>query len=823
MPPPKSPTQTPETKKEQETPVSNNKGGLEGKPTEEEILEENVTTTRPIPPGQMAAELRYPSVAPPGYATHFSGRYKARAKYDKSGKYIGCSLGSWTNYPTPLTWDQLPHNAKDTFLKPGYQDHWANRTFHLGGNKYQVSEDGREYWKVTKEQDPATDTNVVPDDPKSHPQRGTRFDQQEGTGQKSQIRYEPINLPTPHDDKQGITAPEVHSHSIQRDPLPPFQSDISSIKRNNESQQKYFQQPRNPRYAQPDYVPFVSVKNYDEYADRDFVIQERNVRGWEYEGKSPQQRRNEEYIRMEALQKEAMNAQRNGTEIRTSSSDEGIGSNGSNFRSNTTAPHSTSKGHQSPEGHHSGSGGMPPNGPGYNAGGFPLGPTPTGRFGGNGGMPTGGGGGGPPPSGNPYTHTTSNDSMVKPLMKPDIKSFPILKVMAEFTKWYSDSLALAKAQGVACLFDHTYKPRSSYDKDIFYFQQAFFYAVLRRVIKPPELWQFVNFYLPTTDAQAALISITNHARKSTHAIITLRDSMQDIVNARMVKDWKGTALDFIIAFDAMMDEYNKCQEHPELHINSFQKRQYLQNAVTGVRGLQDVLDRESDRITMGEPAFNYEQYMSTLKSVATRLDDKRRKEGKRFANWHSLEDNLPNSSQIDVNQAEVKRLEYAINEARQKRDSSDYAAQMNRETWKSLSPETQAVWDTISKEEKAKILTYSKDRSNRRSTKAHLTDTNTKIDVNNHDISSDDRDDEGPHEEPATTSEGVKVNTVMWKANNAILDARNEAHPGDPRRMMGSSQGARASIEAKLHQHLRSFDDSHDEESSDEEESSDFS
>jgi len=391
--------------------------------------------------------------------------------------------------------------------------------------------------------------------------------------------------------------------------------------------------------------------------------------------------------------------------------------------------------------------------------------------------------------------------------------------MTEFSKWYSDSLALAKAQGVDCVFDHTYRPVSAYHTELFYYQQTFFYAVLRRTIKPPELWQFVNFYAPSTDAQATIVAITNHARKSTHAIITLRDSMQSIVNARMIKDWKGPALEFIIAFDNMMDEYNKCQVRKELQINSFQKRQYLQNAVTGVKGLQDVLDRESDRITMGGTAFNYEQYLSALKSIATRLDDKKKTDGKRLVNWTEVEDSVDETPKAEVNHTELERLEYAINEVRRKRDSSDYAAQMNRETWKSLSPETQAAWDTFSKEEKANILTYSKDRHERRSAKAKVAETKSRIDVHNHDMSKSENDGEDDSGEKSNPTEGnVQVNALRWNINNATISARKEAHPGDPRRMMGSSQGTRGSIEAKLHEQLRLLDGDQDDSSSDDDE-----
>jgi len=408
---------------------------------------------------------------------------------------------------------------------------------------------------------------------------------------------------------------------------------------------------------------------------------------------------------------------------------------------------------------------------------------------------------------------------VKPLMKADIKSYPVLKTIAEFSKWHADSYTLARAQGIEIVFDHTYVPIGIIGIQIFHYVQSFMYAVLRRTIKPPELWQYIEFYARETDAQACLIAITNHVRKSTYAIITLRDNMQAIVNARMIKDWKGSALEFIIAFDNMMDEYNKSQPKRELWINSHQKRQYLQNAVNGIRGLQDVLDRECDRITMGGKAFSYEQYLATLKSVATRLDDKRKKEGRRYANWHDM-DLGEGTSQIEAN---VSEMEYLINEAKRRKDPSEYAAQMNRDTWKSLKPETQEIWDKLPKEEKIKLLTYSKDRHDRRNAKAHVTDTSPSMDINNHDIRTDDTTEEPPPKEESQDEPGeIQVNTSKWEIRNAEQKARSEAHPGDIRRMMGTASPARASIEAKLHQCLVPTMNEHGDDSDSDDEDQDF-
>ena len=153
-------------------------------------------------------------------------------------------------------------------------------------------------------------------------------------------------------------------------------------------------------------------------------------------------------------------------------------------------------------------------------------------------------------------------------MKPDVKAFPILKLMEQFARWYVDVLVLARAQGMDCIFDRAYIPVLLEDQEYFYWAQCFMYAALRRIVKPPELREFIDKYAHKSDAQAVIISMVKHTRKSTQAIISQRDNMSAIVNARMSKkDWKGPALDFIIAFDTMMNEYNVALDRrPDLQI-----------------------------------------------------------------------------------------------------------------------------------------------------------------------------------------------------------------------------------------------------------------
>ena len=135
-------------------------------------------------------------------------------------------------------------------------------------------------------------------------------------------------------------------------------------------------------------------------------------------------------------------------------------------------------------------------------------------------------------------------------------------------------------------------------------------------------------------------------------------------------------------------------------------------------------------------------------------------------------------------------------------------------TWKSLSDETQSIWDSIDEAEKAKILAASRNDSKkpRRQVKlAEQVSSNETIIANSHE--SNVGEEEASDEEATTTIQ----------ANTALTTARNEAHPGDPRRMMGTNtpskhakekgskiQANKTHLEAMIHAHLDSDDDSSD-------------
>jgi len=110
----------------------------------------------------------------------------------------------------------------------------------------------------------------------------------------------------------------------------------------------------------------------------------------------------------------------------------------------------------------------------------------------------------------------------------------------------------------------------------------------------------------------------------------------------------------------------------------------------------------------------------------------------------------------------------------------------------------------LSKEEKTSILTYSKDRSERRKAKANVTDTSSATQANVHDITSPDESDK---DEESDNEEEPKI-----QVNNVISKARSEAHPGDPRRVLGSTKSKESKDDTKTRleamHHCISYDDS---------------
>jgi hypothetical protein len=261
--------------------------------------------------------------------------------------------------------------------------------------------------------------------------------------------------------------------------------------------------------------------------------------------------------------------------------------------------------------------------------------------------------------------------------------------------------------------------------------------------------------------------------------------LAQIINTRLsLKTWNKPTYEFIVKMDNLFELYNRQQRTKEMRINSTMKRHYMENSISEVKAFREINDREQERIIMGQGPFNYDQYMIAIKSTASRLDETYMSKNRRDINLHLLED--------DPDREEGSMMEYLINETKRSYRSPDQlAAQMNKETWTSLSDGAKKTWDELDKEDKAKILGYAQKREDRRKAKVHQIEDNRETKVNFHEKSMVDEDvDEKQTEEENPTIE----------VNNALIDARNDAHIGDPRKIMGSdSSSTKNKIMASVH------------------------
>ena len=105
---------------------------------------------------------------------------------------------------------------------------------------------------------------------------------------------------------------------------------------------------------------------------------------------------------------------------------------------------------------------------------------------------------------------------------------------------------------------------------------------------------------------------------------------------------------------------------------------------------------------------------------------------------------------------------------------------MNKETWDSLSTEGKATWDKLEESDKRKVLQYAMNRAKKESIDANVTEVNEEAATEK-----DDEDDE--------TGEVTEA-----EVNQAITQARKDAHPGDARRLMSGKGKQRSKGQAQI-------------------------
>jgi hypothetical protein len=186
------------------------------------------------------------------------------------------------------------------------------------------------------------------------------------------------------------------------------------------------------------------------------------------------------------------------------------------------------------------------------------------------------------------------------------------------------------------------------------------------------------------------------------------------------------------------------------------KKALLQASISGITMLRAVSDRETDRVIQKGPPFSYEEYLTAVKSSAALYDEQ--KMGRRVTThinntMHHQEEHDPIEA-LDIHMAnQMKRLP---------------GASMNKDTWKTISDDGKVTWDKLSESDKKKILQYATQRADRSKLEAHTHIGEPCTDLDNTSPSD-------PEPTPSTM-DVMHIDTH----NHVLLQARNEAHPGDP-------------------------------------------
>ena len=274
------------------------------------------------------------------------------------------------------------------------------------------------------------------------------------------------------------------------------------------------------------------------------------------------------------------------------------------------------------------------------------------------------------------------------------------------------------------------------------------------------------------DAQRVFRELDAEAMTSTQATLTGTDLLSRLTSVKYDGRGNKTSIAFITDFEGMLDRYNDQQPMEASRLNPLFAKVLLQNAVADVSMLLDVANQENQAVARGAPTFDFHQYLALLKSAAAHYDRRKFGGSRRDRSAHHT-DITPNQDDKDISN---EITDYLVHEIRRRMPGST----MNKATWDSLSKEGRTVWDTLSDGDKKKILQYAQDRAARPDIQANQHESNVNPDI--------------PSVDDPPSPDALPTNDAPTSVdiNNVIARARNDAHPGDARCMLGDTPKGRA-------------------------------
>ena len=172
-------------------------------------------------------------------------------------------------------------------------------------------------------------------------------------------------------------------------------------------------------------------------------------------------------------------------------------------------------------------------------------------------------------------------------IKANITQFPTLKDDSGWDQWNQSTVAQARAQDLAHVLEHTYKPTGQDELELFQEKQKFMYAVFEKTLLTDKGKALVRQYQSTFDAQKIYDLLSNYAMHSTKTSMNASSLLSYITTTNLADGkWRGTSHAFILHWQDQIRKYHDLA--PQQVLSADLQHMLLQNAVHPVMELRQV-------------------------------------------------------------------------------------------------------------------------------------------------------------------------------------------------------------------------------------------
>jgi hypothetical protein len=344
-------------------------------------------------------------------------------------------------------------------------------------------------------------------------------------------------------------------------------------------------------------------------------------------------------------------------------------------------------------------------------------------------------------------------------MKPNIKLFKPLTDEAKFLQWKEHFVTTCTGASSAECCNFTYIPSAEEAKS-FKNKDKWMYTILMNIVKTPGGIDIIQKHKNDRSGRKVLFDLIQDNAKLATADIRATELLEEITNLWLDSGWEKSTYKFMLYLEQILEDYNESVRYESQQLTPDMKRAMVERAVMSDRSLRNVKDRETDCIAqMGDSGrFDYCTFMFLLREAAKTIDTERaqrnRSRRRQSANFHLQDDNDAEDESSDM---EVSDLSQAF----QVWMSHQIAgSRMNKETWTSLDPATQKVWDSIDDKDKAAILGYAEKRAEKRAQDKSSRSANVHEGDNGQES-----DDDTPDAETSGTNMQANVTKSVQEAN----------------------------------------------------------